>query len=106
MKPDFMYEKEREIMLHNLKYIRGYLSLTEEQLGKLLGVTRQTINNIEKRKQPLTVTYYLAIRELITSKEYMENLTDEQIKFNRKLLSKKVISFDYSKGLKFEKKES
>ena len=96
------YEKEREIMKHNLKYIRGYLGLTEEDFAKLLGVTRQTINNIERGKSELSIIYYLAIREILTGREVLTDLTVEQIEFNLKLLEKKVISFDYSKSLTFE----
>ena len=46
----------------NLATIRKVAGWTSDQLGEEIGVTRQTISNLEKNRTPLTKTQYLAIR--------------------------------------------
>ena len=60
-------EKMEEIrrMQENLLLIRRAIGWTAEDLGKQIGVTRQTINNIEKGRNRLTKTQYIAIRSVI-----------------------------------------
>ncbi len=52
-------------MQENLLLIRRAIGWTAEDLGKQIGVTRQTINNIEKGRNRLTKTQYIAIRSVI-----------------------------------------
>ena len=54
-------EKIHELLEDRLKEIRGYANLTAEQLGNLIGVTRQSINNMESGRTPITKCTCIAI---------------------------------------------
>ena len=61
-----MYDdKKREAFQKNFTLIRKVIGWSEEELGEHLGVTRQTINNIEKGRSNLTKTQYIAIRAIL-----------------------------------------
>lgn len=49
----------------NLSSIRKIAGWTAEQLGEKIGVTKQTISNLENEKTPMTLTQYIAIRAII-----------------------------------------
>ncbi|MEK3865853.1 helix-turn-helix transcriptional regulator [Paenibacillus sp. FSL H7-0716] len=49
----------------NLSAIRKIAGWTSEQLGERIGVTKQTISNLENAKTPMTLTQYIAIRSII-----------------------------------------
>ncbi|MEN3006032.1 helix-turn-helix transcriptional regulator [Dehalobacterium formicoaceticum] len=49
----------------NLSAIRKIAGWTAEQLGEKIGVTKQTISNLENGKTPMTLTQYIAIRAVI-----------------------------------------
>jgi transcriptional regulator with XRE-family HTH domain len=49
----------------NLSAIRKIAGWTAEQLGEKIGVTKQTISNLENGKTPMTLTQYIAIRAII-----------------------------------------
>lgn len=49
----------------NLSAIRKIAGWTAEQLGEKIGVTKQTISNLENGKTPMTLTQYIAIRTVI-----------------------------------------
>ena len=49
----------------NLYSIRKIAGWTSEQLGEKIGVTKQTISNLENGKTPMTLTQYIAIRSVI-----------------------------------------
>lgn len=58
----------------NLLSIRKIAGWTAEELGDRIGVTKQTISNLENGKAKLTQTQYIAIRavleyEMLTNKE-------------------------------------
>ena len=46
----------------NLSSIRKIAGWTAEVLGEKIGVTKQTISNLENGKSPMTFTQYIAIR--------------------------------------------
>ncbi len=52
-------------MQKNLSAIRKIAGWTAEQLGEKIGVTKQTISNLENGKTPMTLTQYIAIRSVI-----------------------------------------
>ena len=58
-------EKTRQILQDNLKSIREILNWTSEDLGNLIGVTKQTISNLEKKNSKLTKLHYIAIRTVV-----------------------------------------
>jgi len=49
----------------NLSAIRKIAGWTAEQLGEKIGVTKQTISNLENGKTAMTLTQYIAIRSII-----------------------------------------
>jgi transcriptional regulator with XRE-family HTH domain len=50
---------------HNLSAIRKIAGCTAEQLGDKIGVSKQTISNLENIKSPMNLTQYIAIRAVI-----------------------------------------
>ncbi len=52
-------------MQEHLLLIRRTVGWTAEEFGERIGVTRQTINNIESGRNKLTKTQYIAIRSVL-----------------------------------------
>ena len=52
-------------MQDNLLLIRRTVGWTAEEFGDRIGVTRQTINNIESGRNRLTKTQYIAMRSVL-----------------------------------------
>ena len=52
-------------MQENLLLIRRTVGWTAEEFGDKIGVTRQTINNIESGRNKLTKTQYIAMRSVL-----------------------------------------
>lgn len=58
-------EEYIEKLQNSLTIIRKVAGWSTEDLGNLIGVTKQTISNIENKKTPMTLTQYIAIRSII-----------------------------------------
>ncbi len=58
-------EKQIKKLQQNLSAIRKIAGWTAEQLGDKIGVTKQTISNLENGKTPMTFTQYIAIRSIL-----------------------------------------
>ena len=58
---DFEIEK----LTQSLPSIRKIAGWSSETLGEMIGVTKQTISNIETRKSTMSKTQYIAIRTII-----------------------------------------
>lgn len=58
-------DKEIEKLQTNLQAIRKVAGWTTEELGEQIGVTKQTISNLENRKTTMTKTQYIALRTVI-----------------------------------------
>lgn len=60
---------ERDIQIkklqQNLSPIRKIAGWTAEVLGDKIGVTKQTISNLENKKTPMNFTQYIAIRSVL-----------------------------------------
>ncbi|MDR2525471.1 MAG: helix-turn-helix transcriptional regulator [Oscillospiraceae bacterium] len=60
---------ERDLQIRrlqqNLSSIRKIAGWTAEMLGDKIGVTKQTISNLENRKTPMNFTQYIAIRSVL-----------------------------------------
>lgn len=52
-------------MQDNLLLIRRAVGWSADELGERIGVTRQTINNIENKRNRLTKTVYIAMRSIL-----------------------------------------
>ena len=56
---------EIERLQENLLLLRRAVGWTAEELGERIGVTRQTINNLEAQRNKLSKTQYIAIRAVL-----------------------------------------
>ena len=57
--------EEIERLQDNLLLVRRVVGWTAEEFGDRIGVTRQTINNIESGRNRLTKTQYIAMRSVL-----------------------------------------
>ena len=62
---DAKKQKQIQCLQDNLSSIRKIAGWTAEELGEQIGVTKQTISNLENKKTPMTLTQYIAIRSVI-----------------------------------------
>jgi transcriptional regulator with XRE-family HTH domain len=58
-------KKQIELLQQNLCSIRKIAGWTAEQFGEKIGVTKQTISNLENSKTPMSLTQYIAIRSIL-----------------------------------------
>lgn len=62
-------KNERQLQINrlqqNLSSIRKIAGWSAETLGNKIGVTKQTISNLENKKTPMTFTQYIAIRAVL-----------------------------------------
>ena len=56
---------EIERLQDNLLLIRRAAGWTAEEFGERIGVTRQTINNLEAKRNKLNKTQYIAMRAVL-----------------------------------------
>ena len=54
-----------ERLQDNLALIRKAGGWSAEEFGEMIGVTKQTISNLENKKTPLSKTQYIAIRAVL-----------------------------------------
>lgn len=87
-------QKRIQLLQQNLRSIRQIAGWTTEQLGKKIGVTKQTISDLETIKRPMNLTQYLAIRSVF----------DEEIKSNTENAGviRQVIEILVDKGVEIE----
>ena len=74
---------DEEKLQKYLPLIRSAAGWTAEELGKKIGVTKQTISNLENQKTKISKTQYLAIQMVISQKianvmKLMMDIDDEQ----------------------------
>ncbi|MEE0346735.1 MAG: helix-turn-helix transcriptional regulator [Adlercreutzia sp.] len=62
-----MNDEEARIsrLQEHLSTIRKVAGWTTERLGEEIGVTRQTVSNLERNRTPMTKTQYLALRTVL-----------------------------------------
>ena len=58
-------QKQINRLQKNLSSIRKIAGWTAEVLGNKIGVTKQTISNLENKKTPMNFTQYIAIRSVL-----------------------------------------
>lgn len=56
---------EIELLQNNLALIRKAGGWSAEEFGDMIGVTKQTISNLENKKTPMSKTQYIAIRSVL-----------------------------------------
>ena len=64
----------------NLLLIRRTVGWTAEEFGEKIGVTRQTINNIESGRNKLTKTQYIAMRSVLDAEMSQKPEETEMLK--------------------------
>ena len=99
------YEEKIKIMQHNLKYIRSILGLTEQDLGNMIGLTRQTISNIEYNKSKLSKVQYLAIMYVLEH-DLLPNCNEDQRNYVLMMLWRMSTGVRIEKIATFEEEES
>ena len=67
-------------MQENLLLIRRTVGWTAEEFGEKIGVTRQTINNIESGRNKLTKTQYIAMRSVLDAEMALKPEDTEMLK--------------------------
>ena len=67
-------------MQENLLLIRRTVGWTAEEFGEKIGVTRQTINNIESGRNKLTKTQYIAMRSVLDAEMSQKPEETEMLK--------------------------
>lgn len=67
-------------MQQNLLLIRRTVGWTALEFGEKIGVTRQTINNIESGRNKLTKTQYIAMRSVLDAEIYRSPQDTEMLK--------------------------
>ena len=67
-------------MQENLLLIRRAVGWTAEEFGEKIGVTRQTINNIESGRNKLTKTQYIAMRSVLDAEMVQKPEDTEMLK--------------------------
>lgn len=58
-------QKQTQLLQQNLRSIRQIAGWTAERLGEKIGVTKQTISDLENIKRPMNLTQYLALRSIL-----------------------------------------
>lgn len=94
-------DKKIEIMQNNLVHIRKCLGISAATLGNYIGVTKQTISNIESGRYKLTKTTYLAILYVLDN-DIFPNITVKEKDFIQKLLCVSAYKIPYEDSLKFK----
>lgn len=80
-----MEEKMIRKLQENLHTIRRLLGWTTQDMGDLLGITKQTISNLENMKTLMTKIQYIAIRTIIADE--IANKPEEERKFLTEFVS-------------------
>lgn len=94
-------EKTRQILQDNLKSIREILNWTSADLGDLIGVTKQTISNLETKNSKLTKLHYIAIRTVVDFEIEKLKSTDSD-RAERACMLLEVLSKAEEKNLDFD----
>ena len=73
---DEMQDEYIERMVKNLPVLRAAIGFSQAQLGKKLGMSRQTIVAIENGKRPLSWSLYLAMVLIFNQNEISSKLVE------------------------------
>jgi transcriptional regulator with XRE-family HTH domain len=91
-------QKQIKLLQQNLRSIRQIAGWTAEQLGDKIGVTKQTIGDLENIKRTMNLTQYLALRSIL----------DDEIKSNSEnsAVLRQVIEICVDKGAELEEENN
>jgi DNA-binding XRE family transcriptional regulator len=63
-------------MVENLTVLRAKLGITQAELAKIAGISRQTILSVEKKQRGMTWNMFLALLFIFTANEKTAPLVD------------------------------
>lgn len=86
-------KKQVYVLQKHLCSIRKIAGWTTEELGYRIGVSKQTISNLENYKTPMSVTQYIAIRTILDY-EIKNNDSNESLKRIVEILLDSEYAFD------------
>ncbi len=86
-------KKQVYVLQKHLCSIRKIAGWTTEELGYKIGVSKQTISNLENQKTPMSVTQYIAIRTILDY-EIKNNNSNESLKRIVEILLDSEYDFD------------
>lgn len=86
-------KKQVYVLQKHLCSIRKIAGWTTEELGYRIGVSKQTISNLENYKTPMSVTQYIAIRTILDY-EIKNNDSNELLKRIVEILLDSEYAFD------------
>jgi len=95
-----MEEKIIARLQDNLVTIRHLLGWSAEKLGEGIGVSKQTISNMENKRSPITMAQYMAIRTIIENE--INSRSDEEKIYLTNAIS---LLLDENDSLKKEERE-
>ena len=76
MQEEFRRNEAVEKMTANLKVLRNKLDLTQDELAGKIGISRQTLVNIENRKRPMTWNAFVALIAVFRAESSTSSLLD------------------------------
>lgn len=81
-------------MVKNLPVLRASMRITQKELAQKIGITRQSMMNIETRRRPLQWSTYLALVLVFQQSEDSRKLLE-----SLKLFDSKIINSTSQEGL-------
>ena len=96
------YKKRIEVVQHNLLAIRHVLGWSAKRLGEEIGVTRQTINNIEVGRNKLNQTQFLALLWVFDEGFFSMAYDVETLNLLVKMTQVKTNKIVYGRAITFE----
>lgn len=94
-------DKDIDILQKNLKLIRTTGKWTAEEFGEMIGVTKQTIRNIETNTTKLSKTQYIAIRSVLDYEISLKRNDKLETVINLLFNSEEMSDNDKEKALAF-----
>ena len=76
MREEFRKNEAIGKMTDNLKVLRNKLNLTQDELARKIGISRQTLVNIENRKRPMTWNAFVALIAIFRAESGTSGLLD------------------------------
>lgn len=76
MQEEFSKSEALQKMTDNLRVLRNKLNLTQDELAGKIGVSRQTIVNIENQKRVMTWNTFMALITVFKAERDTSNLLD------------------------------
>ena len=80
-------EEYIDMMVKNLPVLRASIRITQKELAQKIGITRQSMMNIENRRRPLQWSTYLALVLVFQQAEESRKLLESLRLFDGKIIN-------------------